>query len=282
MVNSGMRAGYLEKKHRYFHLRDTAGQERDYHFHEFDKIVVLLSGRVDYAVEDCVTALHPHDILLVRRRMIHKALIDKSEPYDRIIIYLNSDHYSSLLPEAGLNKCFTEADRLSRCLLTPDKRQWERISRIFADYEDTAEREGRLDDAVRETLILRLLAELNGMTAETPEAAVKYDAKIADTLNYINDNLSSELSVDLLAERIYLSRYYFMRLFRENTGTTVHAYIRQKRLFNASRLIREGMSATAAAAASGFGDYSVFHRAYREVFGMNPGTISRATRKQEE
>ena len=39
------RAGYLKENYHYFHLRDTAGQERDFHFHEFDKVVVLLSGR---------------------------------------------------------------------------------------------------------------------------------------------------------------------------------------------------------------------------------------------
>ena len=41
------REGYLRENYHYFHLRDTAGQERDFHFHEFDKIVLLLSGRVD-------------------------------------------------------------------------------------------------------------------------------------------------------------------------------------------------------------------------------------------
>ena len=30
------REGYLNEDFRFFHLSDTAGQERDYHFHEFD------------------------------------------------------------------------------------------------------------------------------------------------------------------------------------------------------------------------------------------------------
>jgi len=38
------RAGYLRESYHYFHLRDTAGQELDFHFHEFDKIVLLLCG----------------------------------------------------------------------------------------------------------------------------------------------------------------------------------------------------------------------------------------------
>ena len=44
------RAGYLRENYHYFHLRDTAGQELDFHFHEFDKVVLLLAGRVDYIV----------------------------------------------------------------------------------------------------------------------------------------------------------------------------------------------------------------------------------------
>ena len=35
------REGYLTENYHYFHLRDTAGQERDFHFHDFDKLVLL-------------------------------------------------------------------------------------------------------------------------------------------------------------------------------------------------------------------------------------------------
>ena len=59
------------------------------------------------------------------------------------------------------------------------------------------------------------------------------------------------------------------------TGVTVHAYVRQKRLVNAARLIREGTPAAKAAADSGFTDYSAFHRAFRESFGMSPGKLKK-------
>ena len=66
------REGYLKENYHYFHLRDTAGQERDFHFHEFDKVVLLLSGRVDYTVESVTYALKPWDVLLVKHHTIHK------------------------------------------------------------------------------------------------------------------------------------------------------------------------------------------------------------------
>jgi AraC-like DNA-binding protein len=64
-----------------------------------------------------------------------------------------------------------------------------------------------------------------------------------------------------------------MRLFKAQTGSSVHAYVRQKRLLTAARLIREGVSANKAAADSGFGDYSAFHRAFKESFGISPGKL---------
>ena len=96
------REGYLNEDFRFFHLSDTAGQERDYHFHEFDKIVVLISGKVDYTVEGTTYRLMPWDVLLVRHHMIHKALIDQTEPYDRIIIYLDSASVERYAPNGGL------------------------------------------------------------------------------------------------------------------------------------------------------------------------------------
>ena len=79
--NTYSREGYLKENYRYFHLRDTAGQERDFHFHDFDKIVLLLEGKVTYTVEDKAYELSPWSILLVKRHTIHRALIDKSAPF---------------------------------------------------------------------------------------------------------------------------------------------------------------------------------------------------------
>ena len=59
------RAGYLRESYHYFHLKDTAGQELDFHFHEFDKLIILISVKVDYRVESSSYELRPWDVLLV-------------------------------------------------------------------------------------------------------------------------------------------------------------------------------------------------------------------------
>lgn len=262
--------GYLEEPYHFFHLKDTAGQERDYHFHEFDKVVILISGKVDYAVESEVYPLHPGDVLLVPHHAIHKAVIDKSEPYDRVIVYLSDSRYSSIMPDADLTACFARADEARQYRLSPAESTYSEIREIIAGYEAGAGRSA----ALRETFILRLLAVINeAFTAVTAQAGPVYDEKIERVLSYINENLSRRLDVEELAEQVYLSRYHFMRLFKSVTGISAHAYVRQRRLMYASRLIREGTSAAEAARMSGFEDYSSFYRAFRSSFGINPGDL---------
>ena len=270
------REGYLRENYHYFHLRDTAGQERDFHFHDFDKIVLLISGGVDYAVEDKVYRLRPWDVLLVRHHMIHKALIDKSEPYERIIIYLDRKYFDRVMPGAGLLDCFERAGKTGCHLLAPDAGQREGLMAALDAYERSLTDEDFGAQAMRDTLMMQLLIRINRIASAAPERPdVRLDPKIEDTLSYINENLSRELTVDALAARVYLSRYHFMRLFKAQTGSTVHAYVRQKRLLYAARLIREGINANKAAADSGFAVYSSFNRAFRESFGMSPGELKK-------
>lgn len=272
------REGYLNENFRYFHLRDTAGQERDFHFHEFDKIVILLSGSVEYHVEGAAYKMQSGDIILVRHHMIHKAVIDVSVPYERIIIYLNSSYVDRFAPDMGLMECFASAEKRRFCLARPDDDEWQAIKAQLTRLEDSTKDSGFAAEYMQGTNLAQLLVHINRVMQRGTEVktdGAEYNEKIADVLSYINENLSKELTVDELAARSYLSRYHFMRLFKAQTGYTVHNYIRQKRLTLAARLIREGTSAVHAAAECGFSDYSAFHRAFTSTFGVSPGKIKK-------
>ena len=270
--------GYLNEDFRFFHLKDSSGQEKDFHFHEFDKIVILISGKVDYTVEGTTYKLEPWDILLVRHHMIHKAAIDLSVPYERIIIYLDSAYVERFAPEAGLMDCFAAAEKRRYCLMRPDAGGVERLKEALERLEKTQGDELFGAQLLRGTMLVQLLVLINRIALSDnsrEKNTSESGGKIAPALSYINENLTRELSIDDMAAMCYMSRYYFMRLFKTQTGCTVHNYIRQKRLVLAARLIREGMSASAAAAECGFSDYSAFHRAFTKTFRVSPGKIKK-------
>ena len=171
--------------------------------------------------------------------------------------------------------CFETADRTGSWLLAPDEEQRREISGTLAEYERAAADSRFGAQTRRDTLVMQLLVQIGRLNAAQSAGERLLDPKIRETLSYNNEHQHSELSVDSLAEQVYLSRYHFMRLFKAQTGATVHAYVRQKRLLAAARLIREGTPANKAAADAGFGDYSAFHRAFRESFGISPGQLKK-------
>ena len=108
------------------------------------------------------------------------------------------------------------------------------------------------------------------------------DERVVRILRYIDRHIQEEISIEGLAEHFFLSRYHMMRLFRENTGLTIHSYLVDRRLANAKDMIQQGMGATEACYKAGFNSYCTFCRAYNKRFGMSPtGRTDKKLRVEE-
>ena len=64
--------------------------------------------------------------------------------------------------------------------------------------------------------------------------------KIAHIVDYLENNLTDDLSIPALAKRFYMSPDYLMHLFKSETGMTAGSYITARRLQKARRLMQEG------------------------------------------
>lgn len=269
------RRGYLHEDFRLFHLRDMGIEEMEYHYHEFDKIVIFLSGKAGYIIEGRSYFPEPWDVLLVSHHLIHKPVADPDHPYERAVIYLDPGFLrSSGTRGEDLASCFRLARERQFALMRPEAGERETLAELLERLERALEDRGFGGDLLARTCFLQLLVHLNrGMIRDrTPRdrSVSQYDPKISQALSYINEHLGEELTVDALARRVYTSKYHFMRRFKEQTGCSVHQYITQKRLLAAAGLLRAGTSAQAACGRCGFQDYSAFHRAFRRQFGASP------------
>ena len=268
--------GYLLENFRLFHLKDTSTRTLEYHYHEFDKIILLLGGKVTYMVEGVTYFLKPWDLLLVPRNQIHRAVVDSSQPYERMILWLGREWLEQRSdPDEELSFCFELACKRGFHLLRADEERRLLYMRRFQELKEALHSQDYCHDRMADTCCQQLLIDVNrdslrDRTAEQDKDAYRTDPKIEEILRYITANLSAPLSVDALAERFYLSRYYLMHRFKEVTGYTVHQYISQKRLLRAGELLRQGTPVMKAAELTGFGDYSTFLRAFRSTFHASP------------
>ena len=267
--------GYLNEPYRLFHLRDERALALDYHYHEFDKLVMLLGGRVTYHIEGKRYLLQPMDVLLVSRNLIHLPVVEAGPAYERMVLWIDRDFMSRFsTPEADLSGCFGLTARRGVHLYRPRGEDRTRWRELFERVEGAGKDGGFAAGLLADTCVLQLLVALNRAVSAAPEeadpASYRFDPKMEEVTRYILAHLGEELSIDRLAGAFFLSRYYLMHRFKEVYGCSVHQYIRQKRLQQAAEAIRRDVPVLKAAEDAGFGDYSVFLRAFRAAYGKSP------------
>lgn len=101
-------------------------------------------------------------------------------------------------------------------------------------------------------------------------------AAIARACERIDDDPAAVQTLQDLAGAAGLSRFQLVRSFVRVTGLTPHAYLLQRRLQLARRLIGTGLPLAEVAAASGFADQSHLTRLFARSFGLPPGAYARA------
>lgn len=263
------KTGYLKEDFRLFHINDQTKKDFSYHYHDFHKIIVFISGKVTYHIEGKAYHLKPRDILLVSQGAIHKPEIDPSVPYERYIFWIRDD-----LSCQELNTCFQKANDRSFNLVRADSALQERLKDLLPEIEQTLQNKHFGDTVLRNALFTQFMIYINRIflrTSSSPdEKTYSSDTQVEQLLKYINRNLSENLSIDQLANRFFFSKYHMMRKFKNETGYTIHNYITSKRLLMARSLISQGMPIMKAAQASGFHDYTTFVRAYKKQFGKAP------------
>ena len=89
-------------------------------------------------------------------------------------------------------------------------------------------------------------------------------------IDYLNEHLTEDISIDSLSETFFLSRYHLMHSFKEETGYTIGNYLSTKRLLLARDLILQGEPITNVCYECGFRNYSTFSRAFKKNFGYSP------------
>ena len=264
--------GYLLENFRLFHLRSEGNAGVDFHYHEFCKILMLVSGQGSYFVDGRRYQLSPGDIVLIGSRSVHKPELSEGVAYERIILYVSPEYLQRMsTPECDLRSVFSGE---KGHVLRPKEQRRKALFSMAAALERDIGSDAFGRDILSQADLLRLVVELGRSmadpAADLPRPSTTKNRRILEIMEYLDRNLSEEIDIDRLAERFFISKFYMMRLFQKETGTTIYGYLTQKRLLKARELMASGMRATESCYACGFHSYSSFTRAFGKYFGTTP------------
>ena len=278
--------GYLNDNFKIFHIKDKKDIKFEYHHHDFSKIVILIDGDLTYYIEGKSYILKPWDILFVNKNEIHKPVVNPDKYYERIVIWLNPDFIAKYAQgNNNLLKCFEEAMKNNYNLLRLNMKSIENIKNLIQDIQSCDNSNEFGSEILKESLFIQLMVLMNRLFLNSDKNRdiedIQYDKTIEEVLSYINSNLENDLSLDTIASKFFISKYYLMRKFKNQIGSSIHSYVIQKRLILAKSLISDGLSMSTVCSKCGFNDYSSFVRAFKKAYGVSPSNYNSKTHNFE-
>ena len=279
MKDINNKVGYLNDNFKIFHIRDKKDIKFEYHHHDFSKIVILIDGDLTYYIEGKAYILKPWDILFVNKNEIHKPVVNPNKYYERIVIWLNPDFMAKYAQgNNNLLKCFEVAIKNNYNLLRLNMKSIDIIKNLIQDIQNCNNSNEFGSEILKESLFVQLMVLMNRLFLNSDKNRdiedIQYDKTIEGVLNYINSNLENDLSIDTIASEFFISKYYLMRKFKNQIGSSIHNYVVQKRLILARSLISDGLSMSSVCSRCWFNDYSSFVRAFKKVYGVSPSNYN--------
>jgi AraC family transcriptional regulator len=201
---------------------------------------------------------------------------DIPKPVDVVQLYL---------PHATLKRAADEADMAAPIdLMERTAHPDPFTSRLLLSAADVMEGNGALDTLFRQQLTdllatRLLIAHAGSPTTFQPTMGGLSPKVLLRAIERLRSHSDADVSLDALASDAGLSRFHFCRAFKESTGLSPHAWLRQYRLEQAMDMLRDSdASVVSIAAALGYASQTAFAAAFRRLTGAPPSDWRRRFR----
>lgn len=128
----------------------------------------------------------------------------------------------------------------------------------------------RLRNAFCELLLFIRECSETDLAEQQPLMSKEYNVR--NILSYIEQHYMEELSLELVADNVHLSKFYMVKIFKELTGMTVFEYINKRRISQAKLLFQfdNKRTVTEVCYQVGFKQLTHFSRNFKRLVGMTP------------
>lgn len=258
-----MRAFYNEKFH-YLHTKteDFSGVVHIDHVHPRYEILYFLNGEADYLIGGSTYHLRKRDFLLIQPGVYHRLIPNVNYTYERICLHFDIDCVPDFLqedikkfkPVLHVHK-YSPLDNL--------------FSGLFqAEHQDNFSCEDMI--YLVSNNIGTILTHLKYLQHQDDVVPVQTNSLISGILDYIDQNVTSDINVDTISKAFYKSTSSISHLFSSVMKVPIKQYIINKKMVYAQSLIQSGENPTSVALKLSFTDYSTFFKAYKRVLGIKP------------
>ena len=231
-----------------------------------------MSGKIsEFKIDGTVHETNAGDILVINSNEVHSIWDDHNKTKALSLIFPYA-FIKSEIPDYD-NKSFRLTNRLAYSDLQREKLAELRglLDRYFVVMES--------DGAEKARLLLKGMLYQILFLLDTHFSVPKTDQNrgssslplISAITEHIDENLEKDLALDQLAAAFHLSYTHLCRLFKKETGSTIHSYIVEQRLNQAVKLLMfTDKNIRYIVDACGFPNQKSFSAAFKNKYGLTP------------
>ena len=185
------------------------------HAHEWLEILYVISGSGTYMVEGHQYPMSAGDIFILRPAEMHNLQIDQDKPYERIVIHFSPSVLDDIDPNHDLLNAFWDRPLGSANRFAAGDANTNSLSSVFAGFNFEHIGNVKLNLLGRLMLFLTILDGIYSK-GQTHLPSKGFQSQL---LEYVNEHLFEDISIQSVADAFYRSRSQISRVFRQATGS---------------------------------------------------------------
>lgn len=241
------------------------------HFHDFYELYYLLDGERMHMIEGEIYHFTAHDFVLFPPNVMHHSYGEQDVSFKRIVLYFMPDLIESEEIRNALSRKET--------LYMSESHMPTSILPLLQALDRELDVPGKYHDNFVKNQLNGLLLQMLRLDFQTARSIPK--TRPSKAVDYIHRHYPEDITVNQLAELLYVSPYHLCHEFKQATGKTINQYINTTRILHAQRLMQEtSYNITQISREVGFSNLTHFNRMFKKITGVNPSEKRKAYRCQ--
>lgn len=242
----------------------------DRHAHEEYAFGVTLAGRQDFFSCGQFHRSPPGNVIFFNPEDVHDGQSGGEHALDYLMVYAHPEQVKALFADALGHE--STADFRSNSTLIQDVQLRNAILELARLV--TSQAGSYIDQENALYRVIERTVQLGGVS-QPSQMINRPDTLLGLAKEYIHAHLETDMSLDDICQAAHLSKYHFLRLFRQHYGITPHQYVINCRINAARAALEKGALLNEAALRYGFADLSHFNRRFKRIYGMTPHQYQR-------
>lgn len=252
--------------------------EERYHSHDYLEMAFMMSGSGKYHINGVVYDVKEGDLLIFNPGVLHQALVDEDSEIPTTEFFVGC----SDIQIKGMEKNFIPLSDGGNILHTTGELR-QKLFKLCSSMDAEKELGGYGRYYMMKSYLMQMLVYI--IRSQKPKPlevtsgyafeSVNKKYVVEQIVNYFEEHYSEKISLDRIAENMYLSTFYISKIFKSETGDAPIRHLINIRLERAKEILELSpeFSIKEVAARVGYEDVYHFSKQFKKHYGISPSQV---------